>query len=91
MILYISADCVATTQGKELSEDVSQEERSDLYDNYLIGVYEDRVAVFSGGDLMLKTDTQVSSLPKADRKRLELGIQVDSEEELKALMQDYCS
>lgn len=58
---------------------------------FLVGVSQGRVAVFRGGELYLKTDTSVSSLPRADRTRLEQGIYLDSEKELKQLLQDLCS
>ena len=58
---------------------------------YIIGVSGGRVAVFRGDELSLRTGTEVSSLPKSDRLRLEKGIQVDSLKELKELLQDFCS
>ena len=58
---------------------------------YRIGASEGRVAVFRDGNLYLRTDTTLSSLPKSDRNRLEQGINVDSLKELKSLLEDYCS
>lgn len=50
-----------------------------------------RVVVYRNDTIYLSTDTQVSSLPKNDRVKLEKGITVFSEEELKRLVEDYCS
>lgn len=61
------------------------------HSGYMIGVSDGRVAVFRDGELYVRTDTQVSSLPKADRMRLEEGIYLDSLKEIKKLLQDYCS
>ena len=52
---------------------------------------EGRVAVLRGERLYKLTDTPAASLPKADRNRLSEGIHVDSEKELKAVLEDYCS
>lgn len=56
-----------------------------------IGEYEGNVTVFRGGEPVLRTDTRVSELPKADRSRLARGIDVYSQEELKRILEDLCS
>ena len=58
---------------------------------YLMRDVNDRVVVFRGGEVYISTDTQVSSLPKSDREKLEKGINIYSEKELKSLMEDICS
>ena len=58
---------------------------------WIIGAYGGRVAVFRGGELYLRTGTDLSSLPKSDRNRIGSGITVYSETELKRLLQDFCS
>ncbi|WP_407386058.1 hypothetical protein [Ruminococcus sp.] len=62
-----------------------------VHSGYTVGVSEGRIAVFRDGELYLRTETTVSSLPRADQLKLEEGIRVDSLKELKKLMQDYCS
>lgn len=69
----------------------AQAERLTAEKAYKIADYEGRVAVFHNGDLYLKTQTMLSSLPKSDRNRIEKGIEFDSLKELKTLLQDYCS
>ncbi len=58
---------------------------------YTVAVHEGRVAVFRGDTLLRLTDTPVDALPKADRVRLYEGISVNSDKELKLLLEDYCS
>lgn len=50
-----------------------------------------RIVICRGNTALLRTDTQVASLPKIDRMRLREGIDLFSEEELKSFMEDYCS
>ncbi len=52
---------------------------------------DDRIAVYAGDRLLVKTETRVSGLPKIDRMRLREGIIFYSEEELKQFIEDYCS
>lgn len=59
--------------------------------SYYICAVDDRVAVYRDGELYRSTDTLLSSLPKADQTRLKKGIYLDSDEELRRLLQDYCS
>ena len=68
-----------------------QTERNTQETEYRIGVQDGRVAVFRHGELYLKTETAVSSLPKSDRKKIEDGIEIDSLKELKERLEDYCS
>lgn len=51
----------------------------------------DRVVVYCGDSLFLRTDTTVSALPKSDRTRLSEGITLTSEKELRRLLEDFCS
>lgn len=66
-------------------------EESAADSGYLIGISQGRVTVFKDGKPMVRTDTQLSDLPKSDRARLEEGIHVDSIKELKEKLEDYCS
>lgn len=50
-----------------------------------------RVVVYRNDDVYLTTNTRVSDLPKSDRVKLQNGITVFSEKELKRLVEDYCS
>ena len=58
---------------------------------YTVGEYEGYVAVFGESKEPRLTDTAVASLPKSDRGRLDKGIEIYSEKELKALLEDLCS
>lgn len=91
MLLYISAQSMTAPQAMEPPFSSTAEDREDADDGYLIGVEDNRVAVFHAGELMMKTETLVDSLPKSDQNRLREGVRVNSDEELKMLIQDYCS
>ena len=58
---------------------------------YVVREKDDRVVVYRDDSLFLTTDTPVSLLPKSDRSRLEKGIVLYSDEELKTLIEDICS
>ena len=58
---------------------------------YVVKEENDRVVVYRGEMLFLTTDTPVSLLPKSDRSRLQKGIVLYSDEELKKLIEDICS
>ena len=58
---------------------------------YTVREYRGYVAVFEAGDKPQITDTAVASLPRSDRSKLERGIEIYSEEELKTLLEDLCS
>lgn len=49
------------------------------------------VAEKSSGRILRKTETQTALLPPDDRERLERGIEVKSESELRSLLEDICS
>ena len=89
MLLYVAAGSSVQPRAQETV--TTQQTQSEEDHGYLIGVYEDRVAIFHNGDLFYLSDTRVSSLPKADQTRIEQGIRVDSLAEIKQLVQDYCS
>ena len=58
---------------------------------YVVRSEDDRVVVYYGDRLYRRTDTPVSSLPKSDRSRLNEGITLTDERELKRLLEDICS
>ncbi|WP_405343663.1 BofC C-terminal domain-containing protein [Ruminococcus sp.] len=87
-LIMMTALAPAATSEKATSIAV---EESDAENGYVIGISQGRVAVFREGELVIRTDTQLSDLPKSDRVRLEEGIRIDSLKELKERLQDYCS
>ena len=52
-----------------------------------------RLAVYRSGEgePFLVTETVVSSLPRADRAAIRRGIEIEGEDELRRLLEDYCS
>ena len=50
-----------------------------------------RIVVYRGGELLMRTDTAVNTLPKRDQKQLLYGIVAYSKQEMERVLQDYCS
>ena len=59
--------------------------------DYVLREENNRLVVYRDGTLWMTTDTRVSDLPKRDRVKLRRGITVNSQSELKKLIEDYCS
>ena len=76
---------VNTLEGKQ-----TQVEQTD---RYIIGVYDEKVAVFTQGDAVPIEiyDVYISTLPERDQKTLEKGIEVKGKIELRRLIEDYTS
>ncbi len=62
-------------------------------DIYILKSIDGKIAVkeTSTGKIIKKTDTLVSILPEKDREMLKKGIKVKSDEELRLLLEDFCS
>lgn len=58
---------------------------------YTIRSVDDEVCIFQGDTLLIHTGVSVSLLPRQDREALEAGIQVESEADLTALLEDLGS
>ncbi|MCH5304288.1 MAG: hypothetical protein J1E41_05440 [Ruminococcus sp.] len=60
---------------------------------YVVKSDEGRIAVLDAktGEIIKKTDTIVSILPEEDRRMLNEGIKVESDEKLRLLLEDFCS
>lgn len=91
LLLYLCVVTSVTPAATSPSATVVPTRESTAENGYIIGISEGRVTVFKDGEMMLRTDTQLSDLPKSDRVRLEEGIHIDSLKELKERLEDYCS
>ena len=91
LLLYLIVMTSVTPAATSPSATVVPTQESTAENGYIIGISEGRVAVFKDGEMMLRTDTQLSDLPKSDRVRLEEGVHIDSLKELKERLEDYCS
>lgn len=58
---------------------------------YMLGVCEDKVAVYKNGELMEIFDVYVNTLPEIDRKALKDGIIIKDKNELKEKIEDFTS
>ena len=89
MIAYVIVSASAVSAPQESGEPSVGIAESEP--RYVLREENNRVVVYQGDTLWLKTDTPVSQLPKGDRARLRRGIAVNSDTELKRLLEDYCS
>lgn len=62
-------------------------------EQYIIGVYEEKIAVFAQGDSIPIDvyNVYVNTLPEADRTALRNGIEVSGKARLRELIEDYTS
>lgn len=91
LIAYVILTSVINQDASAPAVFSAQSAESTADPGYTVTAYEGRVAVFRGDTLLRLTDTPVEALPKADRARLYDGIAVDSDKELKILLEDLCS
>lgn len=91
LMTYVILTAVAAPSGNtalSASADIVTEEMSA---EFTAREEDDRIVIYAGDDLVMKTDVRVSQLPKIDRMRLREGIDLFSEKELRRFMEDYCS
>ena len=91
LIAFTVFSATASTGEKSPGEIAGTRSGSDEAPMFTAREEDDRIAVYAGDRLLIKTDTRVSGLPKIDRIRLREGIAFSSEKELKQFMEDYCS
>lgn len=75
------------------NENETADQSDEFKQVYIIKAENGRLAVYRKGDAKpyMQTDTFVKALPKGDIMRLEKGIEVTGEENLKRYLEDYCS
>ncbi|MBQ8860422.1 MAG: hypothetical protein IJ015_03680 [Ruminococcus sp.] len=66
-------------------------ENDAISDSYTIKSENGRVVVYKGDELLIKTSTSTSTLPKKDEKELLYGITVKTRQEVDRLLEQYCS
>ncbi len=94
LVIIISAVIAIIANNMMVNANVSDEQTDTTVSTvYYVKEYDGKIAVFT--DLTKPpveiTDTQVFTFPQADIDLLMAGIKVDSEKELKRLLEDYCS
>ncbi len=72
------------------SETIAQTEK---FYSYLLKSSGGKIAVLDNktGKIIKKTDTLISVLPEKDQQMLKKGIKVESDTELRLLLEDFCS
>lgn len=91
LIAYVILTSVITQDASAPAAVSAHSAEEPTESGYTVTVYDGRVAVYQGDTLLRLTDTPVDSLPKADRVRLYDGITVNSDKELKTILEDFCS
>lgn len=67
-----------------------EESVTDARNFYTVRSYEGKIGVFSdSGKLIEVIDVYIKTLPEADRRQLEEGFIIESEDELRSLVEDY--
>lgn len=76
---------------KNITGSSAERESLTVFGTYTVREYEGQIAVFSEDSTMPVQvfDTSVSALPKSDRELLEVGITVDTPEELQKIIEDF--
>ena len=96
---YVCTDCqIENNSEKNYEESNSKpclvkKENTDKNTLYELKEYEGNIAIFKSNEKTPYKITSISikDLPKKDREILRGGIKVSSENELNALLEDYCS
>lgn len=83
-VTQVSSTTTAPTQPPTQSE-------SDKSDVYTVKSENGRIVVYENDTLWQRTQTRVNTLPKADQKLLLYGIKASSKQEVKEILEDYCS
>ncbi len=60
-------------------------------ETYTVKSENGKIVVYKGAELLYKTSTATSTLPKIDQKQLLYGIVATTEEEVQKILNDYCS
>lgn len=65
----------------------------DAEKTFIMGEQRGRLAVWRTGESepFLTTDTFTYMLPKSDKRKIEQGIEIKGEEQLRKTLEDYCS
>lgn len=58
---------------------------------FMLGVYEEKIAVFQNGKIIEIYDVYVNTLPESDRILLRNGIIIEGKKELKEKIEDFTS
>ena len=93
LFVIISAALIGTAFLLEYSDSVIISQQNVSQDMYVIGVYDERIAVFAQGDKVPIEifDVNVKNLPEKDQTELREGIRVANKTRLRELIEDYTS
>ncbi len=77
----------------DVKPDINRQEDYSFQKRYTVKEYRGTIGVFEKGEKepFRKIDINIDDLPNADKKMLKDGINVNTQEELNAVLEDYCS
>lgn len=90
--LYTAAKAIRTSGKSEMPEVENHEEINNTQKSsvYIMREHRGIIGIFSeSGDLLEIIETPIVSLPKKDREKLLIGININGERELSSLREDY--
>ena len=88
VITHVAQEKVESKIHSYESQSVSDESKNEMY---VVKSENGRIVVYQGEELLYKTTTATSTLPKIDQKELLYGITANSEEEVERILEEYCS
>ena len=62
-------------------------------DKFVVKSHKGKISAFdcNTGEMIVESDALVSNLPREDAEKLEQGIYANSKDELRRILEDYCS
>lgn len=90
LLILLSGTIALLKPTSGVSEKIAQTYQTD---RYVVGVYEEKIAVFTQGDSVPIEvyDVYVKTLPVSDQNSLRKGISIQGKSELKRIIEDYTS
>ncbi len=89
-IAIASEEKAAASQVASVTE--SEVQFAALEESYIVKTEKGLIVVAdSNKEVLWKTDTLISMLPKEDQKKLKKGIVAKSRDELRSILEDFCS
>ena len=69
------------------------ESATEKKDRFVVKSHKGRIVVFdcNTGEMIMESDTLISNLPREDAEILKSGIYANSRDELRKILEDYCS
>ena len=89
--VIISSYAQAYVQVDNVSGQVSESASFSDDTVYVVKSENGRIVVYENEELLYRTNTAVNTLPKKDQKTLLYGLSANSKEEVRDILEEYCS